>query len=100
VLDTLGVKARGLGKVITGKTSQYSADIIAVTGNGRAFKRVRIVVDASGDTPQIVYRRELTDRGWPMDPQILASLRAGEGLETTGSTTGNGGRGMSGGSIR
>ena len=101
VLDALQQKARGLGTRITGKSSQYSADIVAVTGNGRAFKRVRIVVDASGTTPQITYRRDLTDRGWPMDPQILASLRAGQQLDTTGSTTGNVGRGMSaGGSFR
>ena len=79
VADALKEKAIGLGDKITGKSYQYSADILAVSGNGRAFKRCRIVVNASGQTPQIVYRRDLTDRGWPMDPQILASLRAGQG---------------------
>ena len=78
VAEALDRKSIGLGKYITGKTSQYSADILAVSGNGRAFKHCRIVVNTSGSTPQIVYRRDLTERGWPMDPQILAQLRSGE----------------------
>jgi type II secretory pathway component PulK len=96
VADALGEKAVGLGNRITGRSTRYSADILAVSGNGRAFKRVRIVVDigsatssssslgsigssnTSGATPRIIYRRDLSDRGWPMDPQILASIRAGQ----------------------
>lgn len=81
VADALGQKAVGLGNRITGRGYQYSAYILAVSGNGRAFKQVRIVIDASGTTPQIVYRRDVTDRGWLMEPEILASLRAGEGLD-------------------
>jgi hypothetical protein len=80
VMDALQNKAVGLGNLITGKTVQYSADIVAVSGNGRAYKHCRIVVDTSGSTPLIKYRRDLTDRGWPMDPQILTSLRTGQGL--------------------
>jgi hypothetical protein len=62
---------------------QYSADIVAVSGDGRAFKRVRIVVDdtqgtsGSGTPPHIIYRRDLTGYGWPLDPQIRQQLRAG-----------------------
>ena len=85
-------KCHGLAARITGKTNQYSADILAVSGNGRGFKRVRMVIDASSTTPQIIYRRDLTDRGWPMDPQILASLRSGQGQVS--------GSGMSGGRTR
>ena len=73
-------KAPGLGNLVTGKAFQWSADIVAVTGNGRGYKRVRIVVDTSAGTPQIIYRRDLTDGGWPMDPAILASIRSGSGL--------------------
>jgi type II secretory pathway component PulK len=97
VADALGEAAVGLGNHITGRSTRYSADILAVSGNGKAFKRVRIVVDigsttssssslgsigSSGSTstatPKIIYRRDLSDRGWPMDPQILASIRAGQ----------------------
>jgi hypothetical protein len=77
VMDSLGEKAIGLGDQITGRTYQWSADILATSGNGRAFKRVRIVVDSRSGTPTIVYRRDLTDRGFPMDKQLLADIRAG-----------------------
>ena len=91
VADALGQKAIGIGNQITGKSTRYSADILAVSGNGRAFKRVRIVVDmgsTTGATPKIIYRRDLTDRGWPMDPQILASLRNGGGPGNVGGPVG------------
>jgi DNA uptake protein ComE-like DNA-binding protein len=78
--DLIGTKkAVGLEKYITAQTSQYSADILAVSGNGRSFKRVKIVIDSRRGTPQIVYRRDMTERGWPMERQVLASLRAGQG---------------------
>jgi type II secretory pathway component PulK len=67
-----------LGSQITTRTSQWSADILAASGNGRAFKRIRIVVDNREGTPQIIYRRDLTNRGWPMDRAVLAQLRAGQ----------------------
>ena len=68
---------------------------VAATGNGRAFKRVRIVVRA-GATPVIVYRRDISDRGWPMDPGVLASLKRGQyasnpGAFGGGMTTARGG---------
>ncbi len=88
IADVLGQKkSHGMAAKVTGTSYQYSADILAVSGNGRAFKRVRIVVDTSQTTPQIIYRRDMTDRGWPMDPQILSSLRTGKQLGSVG--TGN-----------
>jgi type II secretory pathway component PulK len=96
VADALEKKAVGLADRITGKSYQYSADILAVSGNGRAFKRVRLVINVSGTTPQVVYRRDLTDRGWPMDTDLLASLRAGQGLGQSGTAASAGsGRGSS-----
>jgi hypothetical protein len=88
VAEALGERAIGLGGRITGRSLQYSADILAASGNGRAFKRWRIVIDTSGGSPQIIYRRDLTQRGWPMDEQVLASLRAGEGPAGWGSISG------------
>jgi hypothetical protein len=100
------------GPYLTGTSTVYSADIVTVSQDGRAFKRVKIVVDASemyaaavvdanaylsGSTetgistigsassgaasatgPTILYRRDLTEAGWPMDPQIRRALRKGE----------------------
>ena len=79
VAVALKTKAIGLGNFITGGTSRYSADVLAVSGNGRAFKRCKIVVDTSGTSPKVIYRRDLTDRGWPLDKQVLSSLRGGQG---------------------
>jgi len=85
--------------VMTGASTRYSADIVAVSGNGRAFRRVRVVVDVSGPTtPRIIYRRDLSERGWPMDPQVLRSIRAGNaptgsGLRAPGSRLGAAGPG-------
>ncbi|HEV7299348.1 MAG TPA: helix-hairpin-helix domain-containing protein [Tepidisphaeraceae bacterium] len=85
VYDALEGRAVGLGDRIAGQGRQFSADIVTATANGRAFRHVRIVIDASDDTaPRIVYRRELSDGGWPLDPAILTSLRDGRGLNGGG----------------
>jgi len=92
IVDVLDQKkCHGLASKITGKSSQYSADIVAVSGDGRSFKRVRIVVDASSTSPQIVYRRDLSDRSWPMNPQILTLLRSGQGMVSLTGTRMSGG---------
>lgn len=67
-------------QLITGQAYQYSADIVAVSANGRSFKRVRVVIDIRNTTPRIIYRRDLTEFGWPLDPEILASLKRGTGI--------------------
>src|SRR5207244_2576366 len=101
--QALGPKAVGMGNLITWRSYQYSAEIIAVSANGRAWRRFRIVIDnsptnslpatssvtlgaASSTTPtpvpgcpQIIYRRDISDRGFPLDLGILDSLRAGNG---------------------
>lgn len=87
VAGTLQDRAVGLGNRITARSYQYSAEIVAVSGDGRAFVRSRIVVDTTSGTPVVVYRRNLTDRGFPLDQGILESLRRNESL-----TGQNGGR--------
>lgn len=79
VYDVLKEKSVGLGNRITGRGRQYSAEIVAVSRNGRAFKYVRIVVDTVPTTPRIIYRRDLTDRGWPMDQATLDAVRSEAG---------------------
>jgi len=78
---------------MTTSSYQYSADIVAVSGDGRAFKRVRIVVDCTNTPCKIVYRRDLTSLGWPLDPQIRASLRSGQGIQPGTSSSGSSGSG-------
>lgn len=70
-------RAAVIGGQITGSSYFYSADIVAVTDNGRGFKRVRIVVDGRSSPPAVIYRKDLTYLGWPLDPQILSELKKG-----------------------
>ena len=53
---------------------------------------MRVVVDMRTGTPQIVYRRDLTEQGWPMDRQILAFLtnEIGNALARNGDKEGAG----------
>ena len=79
LLDVAPDAGDEVGEDIIARGSFFSADIVALSGNGRGFRRVRIVVDASDPlSPQIVYRRDLTDRGWPLDPALLESIRTGQ----------------------
>jgi type II secretory pathway component PulK len=70
------------GAKLTGQSYQYSADIIAINGTGRAFKRTRIVVDARQSPPVIVSRKDLTSLGWPLPEDIRTRLKSGERLQT------------------
>jgi type II secretory pathway component PulK len=83
VLDVLKERSLEVGSRITGRGNRYSADIVAVSGNGRAFRRVRVVISTVATPPQIVYRRDITDLGWPMDRSILDDLRAGRAPTVT-----------------
>jgi type II secretory pathway component PulK len=91
VTNALGTNAPpGFLAATTTTSYQYSADIVAVSGDGRAFKRVRIVVDCSpakGATTatqpcRIVYRRDLTGLGWPLPPEVRTQLRSGAGINS------------------
>ncbi len=71
-------KARAIGPYVTTRSYQFSADIVAVSGDGRAYRRCRAVIDARTSPPHVLRWQDLTHLGWPLDPEILASLRAGE----------------------
>ncbi|MBP8910718.1 MAG: general secretion pathway protein GspK [Phycisphaerae bacterium] len=73
-------KAVGIGSYITVRSYQYSADIVCLSGNGRAYKRCRVVVDTQDGSPRVVYWRSLTHFGWPLPPEIVAALRKGQPL--------------------
>lgn len=77
-------KAVEVGDYITTRSYQFSADIVSVSGDGRAFKRFRLVVDAISGAPRIVYWKDLTHLGWPLTPEILSCLRNGASLAEAG----------------
>lgn len=96
VVEALKENAVGLGEFVTNKSFQFSADIVAVSANGRAYRRVRVVFDAveDGAVPKVVYRRDITERGCPLDEQVIADLKAG--VAPTGGGVGAGGAGRIG----
>jgi type II secretory pathway component PulK len=65
---------------ITDRSFVYSADIVAVSGDGRSFRREKIVVNATTTPSKIVYRKDLTSLGWPLTADIREDLRSGRGL--------------------
>ncbi|HSU68522.1 MAG TPA: helix-hairpin-helix domain-containing protein [Tepidisphaeraceae bacterium] len=83
--------AARMSQYITARSFQYSADIVAVSPDGRAFKRVRIVVDARQTPAKIVYRRDLTSLGWPLPDEVRTALKNGQPPPSlSGSTLGFG----------
>jgi type II secretory pathway component PulK len=72
VIDALGqnfptdLQALESWDCITTQSYQFSADIAAVGPHGRGYRRVRFVFDTSNGTPQIVYRKDLTNLGWAL----------------------------------
>ncbi len=73
-------KAEAIGSYITTWSRQYSADIIAASSDGRAFRRYYVVIDAAEGTPRVIYRQPLHSLGWPLDPAIIEQLREGKKL--------------------
>jgi DNA uptake protein ComE-like DNA-binding protein len=81
VYDALGAtKAAAIGSYITIHSYQYSADIVAVSKDGRAFARYKMIVDTRDNQFKIVYWKSMKHLGWPLDPEILTKLRAGESI--------------------
>jgi DNA uptake protein ComE-like DNA-binding protein len=62
------------GPFVTGRSYVVSADIVATGHNGRGFRRTRFVIDHAGESPQIVYRRNLSALGWPLGSIIRQNL--------------------------
>lgn len=87
LVDALGEqKAVAAASLLTTRSYQFSADILAISGDGRAFVRYRVIFDTLSsngqdiDKPRVIYCEDLTDLGWPIDPQIRTLLRQGEPL--------------------
>ena len=84
-------KAVAIGGNLTVRSFQFSADIAAVSGNGRAFRRYRAVLDAGSSPPRVLSWQDLTALGWPLGPEILAAMRTGNPPPVTGVASSKGG---------
>jgi type II secretory pathway component PulK len=76
-------KAVAIGSYITVRSQQYSADIVCLSGNGRAYQRYKAVLDMQSGTPKVVYWKSLTSFGWPLNRDIVTALREGRPLTGT-----------------
>jgi hypothetical protein len=83
-------KAQRVGNLITVRSYQFSADIVAVSGDGRAYRRYRAYIDARQSPPRVQRWTDLTHLGWPLESEILDSIRAGETPVESSSFTSSG----------
>lgn len=72
------------GRFLTGRSSQFTADIAAVGRHGRGYRRARFVFDISSGAPRIVARQDLSQAGWALGRRTrnqlpTAQTRAGLG---------------------
>ena len=50
------------------------ADIAAVGQHGRGYRRALFVIDFSGETAQVVYRKDLDALGWALGLEVYEQL--------------------------
>ncbi|MCP5521827.1 MAG: general secretion pathway protein GspK [Verrucomicrobiales bacterium] len=72
LLDTETI--RSVGPLLTSHCYQVTADVVAVGRKGRGYQRTIAVLDVSGETPQIIYREDLSGQGWSLGLDTLQQL--------------------------
>ena len=69
--EVLGENLPAAAPFLTTVTTFFHVDVCALGRHGRGYRRVRFVVDASGETPKIISRRDLTHLGWALGRTVL-----------------------------
>ena len=94
VVDVLGEeKAIAAARYMTHRSYQFTADIVAISGDGRGFCRLRAVLDClpviegEATLPRIRYIEDLTAYGWPLDESIREQLRGNATPEEVAAAT-------------
>jgi type II secretory pathway component PulK len=62
------------GPYLTAQSWQVSADIAALGRHARGYRRALMVIDAAGESPVLVYRRNLSSLGWALGERVVQSL--------------------------
>lgn len=65
-----------VGPHLTARSYQVNADVVGVGRLGRGYHRVQAVFDLTADTPQLVYRKDLSGLGWALGLDIMEQLAA------------------------
>jgi hypothetical protein len=63
------------GRLITGRSYQFSADIVALGHYYRGFRRVKYTFDTSSGTPTVIARQDLTSLGWALGPEARRNIQ-------------------------
>ena len=82
--EALGQSAEAIAEFLTISTYQFTADVAAVGRHGRGYRRARLVIDSTTGKPRIIYRRNLSQLGWALGPEIRQNLAQSTPLRLSG----------------
>ena len=60
--------------LLTTKSFQYGADLVAVGPLGRGYRRVKFIFDMSDGVPKILYRQDLSRLGWALGDRVREEI--------------------------
>lgn len=60
--------------LLTTRSFQYGADLVALGPQGRGCRRVRLVFDISDGVPKIIHRQDLSRLGWALGERVRQQL--------------------------
>ena len=69
--------------LLTTRSFQYAADVVAVGPRGRGHRRVRLVFDISDGMPKVIHRQDLSRLGWALGDRVRRQLAEADGQPLT-----------------
>ena len=61
--------------LLTTRSFQYGADVVAVGPLGRGYRRVKFIFDISDGVPKIIHRQDLSRLGWALGDRVREQIR-------------------------
>ncbi len=62
------------GPYVTVNSYQFTADVVAVGHDGKGCQRSVFIIDASGEEPEIRYRKDMNRLGWALGEQTYREI--------------------------
>jgi type II secretory pathway component PulK len=60
--------------LLTTRSFQYGADVVAVGPLGRGYRRVKFIFDISDGVPKIIHRQDLSRLGWALGDRLRQQI--------------------------
>jgi len=60
--------------LLTTRSFQYGADVVAVGPLGRGYRRVKFIFDISDGVPKIIHRQDLSRLGWALGDRVREQI--------------------------